>query len=83
MGDQRRRLRLHFSARDWRTSYPRDTPQQSNPLARRKLDQLVEQLGVWPALLDVMDAPALTDTDSCWHFAPELYSVRPLKGEAM
>lgn len=29
--------------------------QQSNPLARRKLDQLVEQLGVRPALLDVMD----------------------------
>jgi hypothetical protein len=28
--------------------------QQSNPLARRKLDQLVEQLGVAPALLDVM-----------------------------
>lgn len=32
--------------------------QQSNPLARRKLDQLVEQLGVRPGLLDVMDAPA-------------------------
>jgi len=30
--------------------------QQANPLARRKLDQLVEQLGVRPALLDVMDA---------------------------
>ncbi|WP_289296771.1 SAM-dependent methyltransferase [uncultured Reyranella sp.] len=30
--------------------------QQSNPLARRKLDQLVEQLGVRPRLLDVMDA---------------------------
>jgi hypothetical protein len=29
--------------------------QQSNPLARRKLDQFVEQLGVRPALLDVMD----------------------------
>ena len=29
--------------------------QQSNPLARRKLDHLVEQLGVRPALLDVMD----------------------------
>ncbi len=32
--------------------------QQSNPIARRKLDQLVEQLGVRPALLDVMDAAA-------------------------
>ncbi|MGQ3301578.1 class I SAM-dependent methyltransferase [Reyranella sp.] len=32
--------------------------QQSNPVARRKLDQLVEQLGVRPGLLDVMDAPA-------------------------
>lgn len=32
--------------------------QQSNPLARRKLDQLVEQLGVRPGLLDVMDAAA-------------------------
>ncbi len=29
--------------------------QQSNPLARRKLDQLVEQLGVRPGLLDVID----------------------------
>jgi hypothetical protein len=29
--------------------------QQSNPLARRKLDQFVEQLGVRPVLLDVMD----------------------------
>jgi hypothetical protein len=29
--------------------------QQSNPLARRKLDQLIEQLGVRPGLLDVMD----------------------------
>jgi hypothetical protein len=29
--------------------------QQSNPLARRKLDQFVEQLGVRPGLLDVMD----------------------------
>ena len=28
--------------------------QKSNPLARRKLDQLVEQLGVRPALLDVV-----------------------------
>jgi hypothetical protein len=28
--------------------------QQGNPLARRKLDQLVEQLGVRPGLLDVM-----------------------------
>jgi len=32
--------------------------QQGNPLARRKLDQLVEQLGVRPGLLDVMDAAA-------------------------
>jgi len=32
--------------------------QQSNPLARRKLDQFVEQLGVRPGLLDVMDAAA-------------------------
>ena len=32
--------------------------QQSNPQARRKLDQFVEQLGVRPALLDVMDAVA-------------------------
>lgn len=30
--------------------------QQSNPQARRKLDQLVEQLGVRPGLLDVLDA---------------------------
>jgi hypothetical protein len=28
--------------------------QKSNPLARRKLDQLVEQLGVRPAILDVV-----------------------------
>ncbi len=32
--------------------------QQGNALARRKLDQLVEQLGVRPGLLDVMDAVA-------------------------
>ena len=32
--------------------------QQGNALARRKLDQLVEQLGVRPGLLDVMDAAA-------------------------
>ena len=32
--------------------------QQANPLARRKLDQLVEQLGVRPGLLDVLDAAA-------------------------
>ena len=30
--------------------------QKSNPLARRKLEQLVEQLGVKPALLDVVGA---------------------------
>jgi SAM-dependent methyltransferase len=34
--------------------------QQSNPLARRKLEQLVEQLGVRPPLLEVVDRPAST-----------------------
>jgi hypothetical protein len=29
--------------------------QQSNPLAKRELDRLVEQIGVRPALLDTMD----------------------------
>jgi hypothetical protein len=28
--------------------------QQSNPVAKRQLDKLVEQIGVRPALLDVM-----------------------------